>query len=528
MSESAKTFNQSGYLIIFIALLAIVLIGVFFINPSKSLTTTDDDEYCLIPADKRTRKIDYAGTNYVLIKSAANIFAGEITGEPGRGGNHFQAASPLAEITIDSQDYKVYTAFFDQSVDNVSAINWESLSDINDLLFVEVTEVINNKISGFRYFDIYLKEGASDPEFITGFCSLNLPYKAVSYTSDIDGVTFPPITVDGSKVQKLASAKYQIPNETFYIIAYEPVYILGTYNSLSDVYKAGTLEVKSDANNMVKQYDVYYNEDSVIDTLSLVDQNGSDSVIQYKYVKESLNPPKITSLLRSPIPSPDEQALSFGKKSLQLDSFPVLKIPGWGWWTPECKPAVYLYPEKSQEVSVKVFPKGHLTYTDPLYPPDGWKIMAHPDGRVVSGDQTYPYLYYESKIMDSWISSPTEGFVIAFEDLPKLYSNLLPKLGLSQKETADFKEYWEKALTSAPYYFVGVMDNSAIELIEPLEINPKPDSILRVRLYFQALDESFKVNKPKLSSVPERSGFSVVEWGGMVKNDPDHPFTCSQ
>ena len=24
------------------------------------------------------------------------------------------------------------------------------------------------------------------------------------------------------------------------------------------------------------------------------------------------------------------------------------------------------------------------------------------------------------------------------------------------------------------------------------------------------------------------SRFSVTEWGGMVKNDPNHPFTCSQ
>jgi hypothetical protein len=32
----------------------------------------------------------------------------------------------------------------------------------------------------------------------------------------------------------------------------------------------------------------------------------------------------------------------------------------------------------------------------------------------------------------------------------------------------------------------------------------------------------------QLISQSANSLFRVVEWGGMVKNDPNHPFTCSQ
>ena len=110
----------------------------------------------------------------------------------------------------------------------------------------------------------------------------------------------------------------------------------------------------------------------------------------------------------------------------------------------------------------------------------------------------------------------------------------------------DFIEYWNKALTESPYYFVGVMDQKNVDQIERLEITPKPDIINRVRIYFERLDQPRQVEAPNI--VDQRTSelvnqtldpdlpihqltnslFRVVEWGGMVKNDPNHPFTCSQ
>jgi hypothetical protein len=64
-----------------------------------------------------------------------------------------------------------------------------------------------------------------------------------------------------------------------------------------------------------------------------------------------------------------------------------------------------------------------------------------------------------------------------------------------------------------------------------LEITPNPDSINRVRIYFERLDAPKQVEAPLLEAKSFKlsaSSFNVVEWGGMVKNDPNHPFTCSQ
>lgn len=202
------------------------------------------------------------------------------------------------------------------------------------------------------------------------------------------------------------------------------------------------------------------------------------------------------------------------------------------WWTPHCKPAVYLYPQQKTEVNVKVAPLGHFTYTDPPYDlQNGWNVEANPDGVIRTLPPlpftVYPYLYYEAAIRDNEIEKPTRGYVIKYENLPEFLSKILPNVGLNAKETADFKEYWEKTLPKQNYYFIGPVSRENLDHIEPLEVSPKPDSVLRISLYFEALDE-FKVVLPPDTEGFERKGFSVVEWGGLVKLHKGTQFTCSQ
>lgn len=215
-------------------------------------------------------------------------------------------------------------------------------------------------------------------------------------------------------------------------------------------------------------------------------------------------------------------------KQIQLRNFVIKSdVSNSYGFSAHCKPAIYLYPEKETSVNVKVNTKGELLYTKPLYPFGGWNVLAYPDGRIIYNGQNYDYLYYESRIPDSLIDKPKEGFVVSYQELPQLYSSMLPKLGLSQNQTTEFKNYWEKVLPKSPYYFVGVMDQNNINSFEPLEINPKPATMIRVRLYFEALDKKINAQQPVIQT-PERNGFTLVEWGGMVKIDKNHPFTCSQ
>lgn len=47
----------------------------------------------------------------------------------------------------------------------------------------------------------------------------------------------------------------------------------------------------------------------------------------------------------------------------------------------------------------------------------------------------------------------------------------------------------------------------------PLEINPKPDMLIRVLKTFKGLDRPIEVEGQKLET-PERNGFVAIEWGG--------------
>lgn len=47
----------------------------------------------------------------------------------------------------------------------------------------------------------------------------------------------------------------------------------------------------------------------------------------------------------------------------------------------------------------------------------------------------------------------------------------------------------------------------------PLNIEPKPDTIIRIVMDFKGLNRPIEIEEQKLEQV-EREGYTVVEWGG--------------
>ena len=227
-----------------------------------------------------------------------------------------------------------------------------------------------------------------------------------------------------------------------------------------------------------------------------------------------------------------DQEVSALKDQLQLEWFLMKRGNVWG---VHCKPAVYLYPQRKQMVNVKVFPRGELSYTDPPYNPSkGWTVEAYPEGNLyqVLGSKYYAeipsgYLYYESKILDSEIKKPSKGWSVRKEDMEGLFNRVLPELGLNEKEKEDFMDYWLNKLPESPYYFVGLMDKDQRDYLEPLSVTPEPETSIRFSLYFEPLNQPIIVPEPEVET-PNREGFTLVDWGGMIKLHPNTPFTCSQ
>ena len=84
--------------------------------------------------------------------------------------------------------------------------------------------------------------------------------------------------------------------------------------------------------------------------------------------------------------------------------------------------------------------------------------------------------------------------------------------GLSAREANEFIIYWLPRMQHNAYNLISFQTDAYTESAA-LEINPAPDSLLRVFMAFMPLDAPVEIEPQEL--VPfEREGFCVVEWGG--------------
>lgn len=184
--------------------------------------------------------------------------------------------------------------------------------------------------------------------------------------------------------------------------------------------------------------------------------------------------------------------------------------------TTECgKPVIYLYPEKTTDVSVQLQPRGGFTYTEPAYGA-GWQVVAEPTGRLTNktDGKIYPYLFWEGR-GDLYVA-PKLGWSVARAAVPKFLEEKLGAMGLNAQEIADFKEFWVPRMQAAPFYFIGFHGNTMMNAIAPLQISPKPDTTIRVLMDFKPLQQPIAVPAPRIIT-PKRAGFTVVEWGGVIQ-----------
>ena len=177
------------------------------------------------------------------------------------------------------------------------------------------------------------------------------------------------------------------------------------------------------------------------------------------------------------------------------------------------KPIIYLYPIEETEVTVQLLKANSITTSYPKYE-ESWKVLAKPDGELrylKSGRELYA-LYYESE-NNIKIDVQKDGFVVKGEGVAEFLEEKLAILGLNPRETEEFIIYWLPKLESNKYNYIRFATEEEIYRNMPLEINPNPDSLIRVLMTYKGLEEPIEVEEQKLVT-PERKGFVVVEWGG--------------
>jgi hypothetical protein len=183
----------------------------------------------------------------------------------------------------------------------------------------------------------------------------------------------------------------------------------------------------------------------------------------------------------------------------------------------ECgKPVIYLYPEKTTDLTVNLAPQGGFTKSEPAYG-QGWNVTASPDGTLVNktDGKTYPYLFWEGR--GGLYQSPSKYWVVAEKEVPAFLNATLAKLGLNEKETADFMEFWAPRMIGAPYYKIGFYGTGVMDSIAPMTLSQVPQTKIRILMDYLPLQKVEPSNAPVLPETPKRTGFTVIEWGGVLR-----------
>ena len=175
------------------------------------------------------------------------------------------------------------------------------------------------------------------------------------------------------------------------------------------------------------------------------------------------------------------------------------------------KPIIYFYPEEETACSVKIDIDGELTCVYPEYGAIGWNFNALPDGTLCFDDGREFYaLYWEGKGKAEFNFS--KGFCVKGCETASFLESVLPKLGLSARESNEFIIYWLPLMQDNAYNLISFQTVNYYESVKLL-IEPAPKTLIRVFMAYKPLSAPIDIAPQELTA-PERTGFTVVEWGG--------------
>jgi len=188
---------------------------------------------------------------------------------------------------------------------------------------------------------------------------------------------------------------------------------------------------------------------------------------------------------------------------------------------PECnrlvsyKPIIYLYPEKTMNITVRLGKPELLTTTYPLYK-NSWNVTADPNGLLKDKNgRSYYGLYWEgvNNLKDVF----KDGFVVEKENLISFLEDKLSLLGLTDREANEFIVYWLPELEKNEYNLMRFESLEVVNEQMPLYVNPNPDTIIRVFMEYTPIDKPINIKKQELNPAT-RKGYTLVEWGGTKIN----------
>ena len=176
------------------------------------------------------------------------------------------------------------------------------------------------------------------------------------------------------------------------------------------------------------------------------------------------------------------------------------------------KPIIYIYPTDKTKLTITLNNDEKILYSYPKYD-KSWEIIVDKDSNIydLKTKRNYYALFWEGK--DNTIINENEGFVVPGKETRTFLEEKLEFLGLNEKELNEFIIYWLPKLEKNKYTYIRFRTKEEIKSYNKINVNHKIDTLIQVYMDFKPLNKKINVIEQKLEK-NERSGFTIVEWGG--------------
>ena len=252
-----KRHDNSVTFILFIPL--VVFVALFIMaNSTFQSGKFDQEAACILPPDP-TNAITVQGEQYDQIMQPVEFNSEEFS-ESKNADWHFKKL-----MNINGRDVwrvlKVCEGWGTlrnircdtDAGNNPAPVNWNNDPTALDLLLIDYSKDFNSTNKYIKYMAVYLKEGVGIPSFIKAYCGKGLPYKPLTYTSELAQQEGVPYTVDPSQVAYVANAQFRFPAGTYTLFMYEDK--TGPSGHFTGPLLGNYTTTKADGTT--KRYDVY-------------------------------------------------------------------------------------------------------------------------------------------------------------------------------------------------------------------------------------------------------------------------------
>ena len=159
--------------------------------------------------------------------------------------------------------------------------------------------------------------------------------------------------------------------------------------------------------------------------------------------------------------------------------------------------------------------EANISDSKPVYKTDGWTVTAGQSGKLKADGIVYDYLFWDGQGHGEYPDLRDRGVAVKQANIETTLMKNLMALGLNDRETADFLEFWLPKMPVTPYVRLTWLGTAEMDRLAPLIVSPVPDTKIRIFLEFEGLARPKYLKPQKLTAV-KRVGFTLVEWGGLL------------